>query len=73
MEKEFVIWGIAPSKKHEELLVSSVSYIKSMADAKKYCDILEKKHGCTNTRVQVIDFSKPLKFDKTIIRLNNNQ
>lgn len=43
MEKEFVIWGIAPSKKHEELLVSSVSYIKSMADAKKYCDILEKK------------------------------
>lgn len=51
---DVVIWGIPKDHKFEEIL-----YTKSQCvdDAKKVCKILEKKHGCSNTRIQVIDMS----------------
>ena len=61
--KEFVIWGKAPNPKIEDLLVSEKAGINSQAQAESVLRSLESKHGCTECRIQVIDLSKPLKWD----------
>ena len=53
-QKEYVVWGIPPNKRDEEILFTKA---KSMPEAKKVCDILEKKHGVKKCRVQVLDLS----------------
>jgi hypothetical protein len=58
-QKEYVIWGIPPNKRDEELLYTKA---KSMPEAKKVCDILEKEHGVKKCRVQVLDLSKKPDF-----------
>ena len=53
--KEYIIWGVKPNKNHTEVLEDRA---KTMEQAQKLCDILEKKYGCTNTRVQVLDLTQ---------------
>jgi hypothetical protein len=54
-KKEFVIWGIAPGKRHEDILYTKA---KSHIEAKKIVQILTKKHGVKNARIQVLDMTQ---------------
>lgn len=55
MRTEFIVWGFAPNKNYEEILHTK-SETKQQAET--VCNILEHKHGCTNTRVQILDFNE---------------
>jgi len=55
--KEFVVWGVAPKKTEEEPLFTRA---KTLTEAKEIAEILTQKHGCTRTRIQVIDFNECL-------------
>lgn len=59
--KEYIIWGISPVGKEEEVLASEHAGIKSMAEAEAAIHTLEK-YGCKECRIQVIDFAKKYKF-----------
>ena len=59
MKNEYIIWGIAPNTTEEDILFTEA---QSMQEAKNVLDILTTKHNCTNCRIQVIDFTKPLDF-----------
>ena len=54
MKTEFIVWGYAPEKDYEQIL-----YTKSDTNqrAREVCKILEDKHACQNTRVQVLNFN----------------
>ena len=52
---EFVIWGIPPGKKHEDILYTKA---KSHSEAKKIIKILTAKHGVTKARIQVLDMAQ---------------
>jgi len=54
MKTEFIVWGYAPEKDFEQILYANS---KTHERARQVCDILENKHGCKNTRVQVLNFS----------------
>ena len=60
-EKEWIIWGIPPNKREEEILFTKS---KSSGEAKKVADLLTKKYGCKSVRVQTLDISKPADFAK---------
>jgi len=51
MKKEFIIWGVSPEKKYENVLFTKA---QSMYEAKKVCKILETKHKCKNLSIQVL-------------------
>lgn len=55
--KEFVVWGVAPNKTDEEPLFTRA---ETLTEAKEVAEILTQKHGCTKTRIQIIDFDEPL-------------
>ena len=55
MRTEFVVWGYAPNKNYEEILHTK-SQTKQEAETVR--KILEDKHGCTNTRIQILDFNE---------------
>lgn len=59
--KEFVIWGVPPNEEHENVLYTKAT---SLQEAIKISETLEKKHGCTNTRIQILDLSTPPDFSK---------
>jgi len=61
MKKEFIIWGVPPQKKYENVLFTAA---QSMYEAKKVCKILEADHDCTNLRIQVLDLSGKFDFVK---------
>ena len=62
-KKEFVIWGIPPKKKSEEILFTKA---KSMGAAKQVLNILVKSHGVKKARIQVLDLEQdPSKFWKS--------
>lgn len=50
--KEYIIWGVAPNKEHEEPL-HTIS--KTLEQAQSIAKILENEHGCKNTRIQILD------------------
>jgi len=61
--KEFVIWGIAPGKKWEEVLFTKA---KNMGEAKKVLQILTSKHGVKKGRITVLDLEQdPSEFWKS--------
>jgi len=65
MKKEFVIWGIDAAK--GETLENILHTIAETMDEAKYVvKILESEYGCKNCRIQVIDFSTPIDFTKTL-------
>lgn len=54
MKTEFIVWGYAPEKDFEQILYANS---ETHERARQVCDILEAKHGCKNTRVQVLNFN----------------
>mgnify|MGYP003659263227 CR=1 FL=1 len=52
---EFVIWGIPPGKRQEDILYTKA---KTHSEAKKIIKILTKKHGVTKARIQVLDMAQ---------------
>jgi hypothetical protein len=54
MRTEFIVWGYAPNKNYEEILHTKSQTRQQAETVRK---ILEDKHGCTNTRIQILDFS----------------
>ena len=54
MNKEYVVWGVAPLGLDEEILYTLA---KSKEQAEKVCIILEEQEGCVGCRVQIIDFA----------------
>ena len=54
-KKEFVIWGIPPGKRQEDILYTKA---KSHSEAKKIIKILTAKHGVTKARIQVLDMAQ---------------
>jgi hypothetical protein len=63
MKNEYIIWGIAPGQKHEDILFTNA---QNLAEAKKVVSILESKHNCKNCKIQIIDFSQKIDFSKTL-------
>lgn len=61
--QEFIIWGIAPGSKNEQILFTKA---QSLAEAQKVIEVLTNSHACMNCRVQVIDFNSKIDFKKTI-------
>lgn len=61
--KEYVVWGIPPNKKDEEILFTKA---KTHKEAKNVCSTLEKEHKCKKCRVQIIDFKNKPDFVKTL-------
>jgi len=62
---EFVIWGVPPNEKEEQLLITKFAgkYINNINTAKRIEEILIVK-GCSNTRIQ--DLSKEIKTEDLI-------
>ncbi len=58
---EYIIWGIPPGERDEEILYTKA---KSGGEAKKVCDILTQKHGCTKCRVQTLNLSQDTDFSQ---------
>jgi hypothetical protein len=58
---EYIVWGVPPGKRDEEILYTKA---KSSGEAKKVCDILTQKHGCTKCRVQTLNLSQDTDFSK---------
>jgi hypothetical protein len=61
MKTEFIIWGIDAAKGGtiEDILHTTC---ETYQEAKNCIQILEKKYGCKNCRIQIIDFSQPVNF-----------
>lgn len=55
MKKEYVIWGVPKDKTEEEILFTEA---QTKVEADKVIEVLQEKYGCTNCRIQVIDFTK---------------
>jgi hypothetical protein len=53
MKKEFILWGIEPSKQAEEILYTKASTMEQ-AQTAKY--MLETRYQCRAVRIQTIDF-----------------
>lgn len=64
-EKEFIIWGVPPGQKDE---IVAYTQAKSMPEAKKVMELLNKKYGVTKLRVQVIDLSQEYDLKKAFGR-----
>jgi len=59
MQKEFIVWGVAPNTTEEQVLYTKCTNLDM---ANKCAAYLEKEKGCTKTRVQIIDFTKEPDF-----------
>ena len=70
MEKEFIVWGIAPNQTEEQILYTKCTNLDM---ANKCAAYLEKEKGCTQTRVQVIDFTKQPDFQNIFKQKNGTQ
>lgn len=60
-EKEYIIWGIPPKKREEEILFTKA---KSMGEARKVMDILKTKYEVKGLRIQTLDISQDTDFSK---------
>jgi hypothetical protein len=54
MDKEYVIWGIAPNCTEENILYTKA---QSEEEARQAMAILTKHHNCKNCRLQIVDLS----------------
>ena len=69
MNKEYIVWGIPKGDKDEAILSTKCDNLK---EANYMCNYFEDVFKVTKTRVQIIDFSKPLEdsfVDKNLINL----
>ena len=65
IKEEYVIWGVPPGKRDEEILYTKA---KSMSEANRIRKVLESKYNCTKTRVQTIDLSAEFDLGKEFTR-----
>ena len=56
--KEYAVWGKCPQSPDEETLL--LTRLTSLKAAKRGEKTLIEKHGCFETRIQTIDFTKDL-------------
>tara|TARA_Y100000310_G_C20084149_1_gene535243 strand:- start:43 stop:282 length:240 start_codon:yes stop_codon:yes gene_type:complete len=56
-KNEYIVWGVPEGEKDEKIMYTKA---KNNNEAKKVVDILEKKHGVTKLRIQVLDLSQEL-------------
>mgnify|MGYP003626956516 CR=1 len=54
MNTEYIVWGIKPHETEEEILFTKAT---TLQEARKVSEILEERHKCTATRIQIIDFT----------------
>ena len=56
---EYVIWGVPPNEEEEKLLLANLEGkpVTDIEVAKNFKSVLEKKHGCTNVRIQKVNLS----------------
>ena len=66
MKNEYVVWGIPPLGNFEEILSTLA---ESQKEADRTCEILTEQEGCTECRVQVIDFSDNTNLFKKAIQI----
>ena len=64
MKKEYVVWGIPPLGDFEEILSTLA---ESQEEADRTCEILTEQEGCTECRVQVIDFNDKTNLFKKVV------
>jgi len=57
MNKEYIVWGIPKGDKDETILSTKCDNLK---EANYMCNYFEDVFKVTKTRVQIIDFTKPL-------------
>ena len=60
VKKEYIIWGIPKGDQYEIILSTKCSTLK---ESKYMCNYFEDIFNATKTRIQIIDFSKPLEND----------
>ena len=63
MKTEYIIWGIAPEEKYEQVLHTQS---KTFKEAKNLCKYFEEKNMATKCRVHILDLSVKPDFVKTI-------
>ena len=63
MKREFVLWGIEPSKKDETILYTKAGTMEQARTAKY---MLETRYQCRAVRIQVIDFCTAPNFVQSI-------
>jgi len=70
--KEYVIWGVAPQGNSEVLLLAKINnrFITDSAKAEELRLLLER-NGCTNTRIQELDFNNKC-INETLIKAINS-
>ena len=56
-KNEYIVWGVPKGEKDEMIMYTKA---KNFNQAKKVVDVLEKKHGVTKLRIQVLDLSQEL-------------
>lgn len=61
--REFIVWGVAPGDEHEQPLYTKA---RTFEGAERVAKLLERAHGCTHTRVQILDLTTPPDFAGTI-------
>lgn len=68
MPNEYVIWGIPKDQTEETLLLAQLENkpITDKAVAERMLKVLSKKYGCTDLRIQTIDFTTKPDFTKAI-------
>lgn len=64
METEYVVWGVPPGGDGEQPLYTLA---RTMADARRVAGVLEREHGCTLLRVQVLNLSEPPDFVRAVL------
>ena len=54
---EYIVWGVPKGQRQEMIMFTKA---KNFNQAKKVVDILDKEHGVTKLRIQVLDLSQQL-------------
>ena len=57
---EYIVWGVPKGQKMEMIMFTKA---KNFNQAKKVVDIVEKEHGVTKLRIQVLDLSQQLSIN----------
>lgn len=52
--REYVVWGVPPGGDAETVLYTRAA---TLADARRVAAVLEARHGCSRTRIQIVDMS----------------
>lgn len=54
--REYVVWGVPPGGDAETVLYTRA---ETLAEARRVAAVLESRHECTRTRIQIVDMDAP--------------